>query len=91
MSPDSLFFRRILLLIAIALGTTTAVGQEKLKPLSPAKIEIDEDILATFIDKPCHHFEAAREGFMTGEVKQAAGHLNSATAYLQLEADSGKY
>lgn len=86
MSPDSLFFRRILLLIAIALGTTTAVAQEDFKPLSSAKIEIDEDILATFIDKPCHHFEAARETFVTGEVKQAAKHLRDAVSYLRLEA-----
>lgn len=86
MPTGSPIFQRLFFVIAIATGTTTAVAQENLKPLSPAKIEIDEDILAFFIDKPCHHFEAARDSFVAGKVKQTAKHLRDAVAYLRLEA-----
>jgi len=73
-------------LIAVAVGVTTAVAQEQQRRLPSATVTIDEDILAAFIDEPCHHFEAARDRFVAGGTKQAAEHLQTAAAFLQLEA-----
>ncbi len=86
MPTENPISQQVFLAITMALGASTAFAQEEFKPLKPAKIEIDEDILAFFIDKPCHHFEAARDSFVRGKVKQTAEHLRHAVAYLRLEA-----
>ncbi len=75
-----------LLVTAVATGTATTVAQEQLRRLPPITVTINEDILAAFVDEPCHHFEAARDQFVAGDLKQAADHLHTAAAFLRLEA-----
>ncbi len=86
MTHDNPFPQLAWLLIAIAVGATTTVAQEQVNRLPPARITIDEDILAAFVDEPCHHFESARDAFSKGQTAPAAEHLRTASAFLRLEA-----
>ncbi len=68
----------------LALLSVTLHGQ--IVRLPPAQVTIDEDILASFVDEPCHHFERARDRFLAGDTKAAAHELRTAAAFLELEA-----
>ena len=72
--------------VAYTLGVTATLAQEQIRRQPPARVLIDEDILAAFVDEPCHHFEAARNRFGAGDSKQTADHLRTAAAFLRLEA-----
>lgn len=52
----------------------------------PAKISIDEEVLAAFVDEPCNHFESAKRAFVIRRYSDAANHLRVASAFLQLES-----
>lgn len=51
-----------------------------------AQLVIDVKILAAFVDEPCHHFESAKNAILRGDNMQAAHHLRTASAFLQLES-----
>lgn len=78
--------RLTLAIIVIGSAAPATVAQEQLRPVPSAQITIDEDILAAFVDEPCHHFESVRDRFLAGDAKQASEHLRTAAAFLQLEA-----
>ena len=78
--------RLTLSVIAVASVAPATVAQQQLPHVPPTQVTIDEDILAAFVDEPCHHFEAARDRFLTGDSKQASEHLRTAAAFLRLDA-----
>lgn len=83
----------ICMLLAISVWNRSLLGQEpQPDPLHhtkggpPSKILVDADILSAFAEKPCEEFCAARDQYLAGDYVKAAGHLRTASAFLQLEA-----
>lgn len=52
----------------------------------PLQITVSEDVLAAFVDEPCHHFEQARKQFLERNQSAAADELRTAAAFLKLES-----
>lgn len=66
--------------------TLAAVAQGDFQRLPPTRITIDEEVLSVFVDEPCNHFESATDRFTLGDFSNAAKHLRTVSAFLQLEA-----
>jgi len=76
--------RQIALVIAVAMAPSMVEAQHR--PRRTATITIDEDVLATFVDEPCHHFERARDSFLARDGRTTAKELRIAAAFLKFEA-----
>lgn len=75
--------RAALLTYGVAICSVTALAQPA--QVSKPQVIIDEDVLATFVDEPCRHFERARDCLLKKDRQGTANHLRIGAAFLKLQ------
>ena len=80
----SLRARWLMVVTVVVVGSAAANAQVVRQP--PRQLTISEDILTSFVDQPCYHFEQAHDKYLSGDRRAAANHLRIGAAFLKLEA-----